>query len=262
MCNKCEKLHNELFQEHIPYNIKNTVEEIFTGFCKEKEHLERLQYYCKDHNQLCCASCITKIKGKGYGQHTDCKICFIEDIKEEKKNAFIENIQKLENLSNTMEQLIKKIKIMAEKVNENKEGLKQKIQKIFTKIRNILNEREDELLLEVDKKFENIFYNENIIQKYEKLPEKIKLSLEKGKKINDEWNNINKLNFIINECIKIENNIKDIILIDKYLQKDNNLNININFNPYNENKINQLLEYIKSFGKISYNFIYSFKKCP
>ena len=67
MCNKCEKLHNELFQDHISYNIKNCEEDLFTGFCKEKEHLERLQYYCKDHNQLCCASCITKIKGKGYG---------------------------------------------------------------------------------------------------------------------------------------------------------------------------------------------------
>jgi hypothetical protein len=93
----------------------------------------------------------------------------------------------------------------AEKVNENKESLKQKIQQVFTKIRNILNKREDELLLEAEHKFENIFYKENIIQKYEKFPEKIKLSLEKGKKINDEWNNKNKLNFIINECIKIEN---------------------------------------------------------
>ena len=262
MCNKCEKLHHELFQDHISYNIKNCEEEIFTGFCKEKDHLERLQYYCKDQNQLCCASCITKIKGKGYGQHADCNICFIEDIKEEKKNAFIENIKKLENYSNTIEQIIKNLKMRTEKVNENKEGLKLKIQELFTKIRNILNKREDELLLEVDQKFENIFYKENIIQKCEKMPEKIKLSLEKGKNINDEWNNINKLNFIINECIKIENNVKDIIFIDKYLQKGNNSNININFNPYNENKINQLLEYIKSFGKISYNFIYSFKKCP
>ena len=79
MCKKCENLHNELFQEHNSYNIKNNLEEIFTGFCMEKDHLERLQYYCKDHNKLCCASCITKIKGKGYGQHTDCQICFIEE---------------------------------------------------------------------------------------------------------------------------------------------------------------------------------------
>ena len=256
-------MYTELFQEHNSYNIKNNLEEIFTGFWKEKEHLEKLQYFCKDHNQLCCALCITKIKGKGYGQHTDCNICFIEDIKEEKQNAFIENIKKLENLSNTMEESIKKLKMLVEKVNENKEGLKLEIQKIFTKIRNILNEREDELLLEVDKKFESIFYKENIIQQYEKLPEKIKLSLEKGKKMNYEWNNINKLNFIISECLKIENNIKDIILIDECLKKyDNNSKMNIKFNPYKENEINQFLEYIWSFGKISYDFIYEFKKCP
>ena len=262
MCKKCENLHNELFQEHNSYNIKNNLEEIFTGFCMEKDHLERLQYYCKDHNKLCCASCITKIKGKGYGQHTDCQICFIEDIKEEKQNAFMENIKILENLSNSMEQSITKLKMLVEKVDENKESLKKKIQKIFTKIRNILNEREEVLLLEVDKKFENLFLKENIIQQYEKLPEKIILSLDKGKKIKDEWSNINKLNFIINECIKIENNIKNIILIDNYLKKGNNSNININFIPDQENEISQFLEYIKSFGKIYDNIIYGFNKCP
>ena len=148
--------------------ISKIVKKIFLlDFARKKNIWKDYNIIAKDHNQLCCASCITKIKGKGYGQHTDCNICFIEDIKEEKKNSFFGNIKKLENLSNTMEQILTNFKMMAEKVNENKEGLKRQIQKIFTKIRNILNEREDELLLEVDKKFENIFYNENIIQKYE-----------------------------------------------------------------------------------------------
>ena len=46
----------------------------------------------------------------------------------------------------------------------NKESVKLKIQKIFTKIRNSINEREDELLLEVDENFENLI-NEDVIQK-------------------------------------------------------------------------------------------------
>ena len=49
--------------------------------------------------------------------------------------------------------------------------------------------------------------NEDIINKGEKLPKKIKLSLEKGKLINKEWDN-NNLNSYINDCINIENNIK------------------------------------------------------
>ena len=44
--------------------------------------------------------------------------------------------------------------------------------------------------------------NENIIKECEKLPNKIKLSLEKGKLINKEWDN-NNLNSYIYDCINI-----------------------------------------------------------
>ena len=40
-----------------------------------------------------------------------------------------------------------------EKIIEDKEQLKIKISQIFNKIRNALNEREDELISEVDNKF-------------------------------------------------------------------------------------------------------------
>ena len=86
MCNKCENFHSELHQEHILTNLDKDINEIFTGFCEEKEHYNKLKYFCKNHNQLCCASCITKIKGDDNGQHTDCNVCLIEDIKETKKN--------------------------------------------------------------------------------------------------------------------------------------------------------------------------------
>ena len=66
-------------------------------------------------------------------------------------------------------------------MKKNKEELKLKIQNIFTKIRNILNNREEELLLEVDKKFNKLYYNEDIIKQSESLPNKIKIYLEKGK---------------------------------------------------------------------------------
>ena len=43
----------------------------------------------------------------------------------------------------------------------------------------------------------------------EKLPDKFKISLEKGKKIDKEWDN-NKLSLMVNDCINIENHISDI----------------------------------------------------
>ena len=85
MCNKCNNLHLEFLEDHHKFELGIEVKEIFTGFCKEKNHNIKLQFYCKTHNQLCCAACLSKIKGEGNGQHTDCEVCYIKEIEEEKK---------------------------------------------------------------------------------------------------------------------------------------------------------------------------------
>ena len=208
MCNKCDNHHSELFQSHHQYKLDKDSKLIFTGFCKEVNHLDRLEYFCKSHNVLCCASCITKIKKNGKGQHTDCDVCVLNDIKEEKKNKLKENIKTLEDLSKTLEESIKKLKLLSENIDKKKEEVKLKIQKVFTSIRNAINEREDYLLSEVDKQFDEIYVNENIIKQSESLPNKIKISLEKGKNIDKEWNDDNRLNLFIYDCIYLENNIK------------------------------------------------------
>ena len=133
----------------------------------------------------------------------------INEIKDEKKNKLKENIKYLEELSIKFEESIKEIKNIFDKINKDKEELKLKIQKIFTKIRNEINEKEDKLLIEVDEKYNNIYIKEEILRESEKLPNKIKNSLEKGKLIEKEWND-NNLNSLINDCINIENNIKKI----------------------------------------------------
>ena len=185
-CNKCDKLHSELYENHHQYKLEANTSEIFTGLCKSENHFEFLEFFCRNHNQLCCGLCITKIKGKKYGQHADCEVCFIESIKEEKKNKLQENIKCLEELAKTLNKSINKLKTIFDKISENKEELKLKIQKIFTKIRNALNEREDKILLEVDKQFNNLTIKEEIIKQSEKLPNKVKISLEKGKMIDKE----------------------------------------------------------------------------
>ena len=90
LCNKCEKLHSSLFTEHHPYSLDKDPKDIFTGLCNIENHSGKLDFYCKNHNELCCAYCITKIKKEGLGQHTDCNICVIEDLFEEKKKKFRE----------------------------------------------------------------------------------------------------------------------------------------------------------------------------
>ena len=162
MCNKCEKLHSELFSNHNQIKLEKgkDIAELFTGFCKVKNHRDELKYFCKIYNELCCAECITKLKGKENGQHSDCNICFIEDIENEKRNKLKENIKCLEDISINLEQKIKELKPIYDKINKSKEELKTNIQKIFTKLRNALNDREDELLLEVDNRYNELYFNE------------------------------------------------------------------------------------------------------
>ena len=99
ICKKCENIHSILFQEHHTYNVKEDINQIFTGICKEKHHSDKLKYFCKTHNTLCCAACITRIKDNENGQHRDCIICSIDDIKDKKKRKLTKNIKILENLS-------------------------------------------------------------------------------------------------------------------------------------------------------------------
>ena len=180
MCNKCENIHSSFFKNHQAYKL-NKDDEIFTGFCKEKYHSNKLEFYCKDHNQLCCVACLCKIKSKGYGAHKDCDIYEIEKMKDEKKNELRENIKRLEDLEGKFNENMKNLKEIFDKIEKDKEDLKIKIQNIFTKIRNVINEREEKLISEIDNLYNKKYLNEDIIKKREKLPKQIKLFLEKGK---------------------------------------------------------------------------------
>ena len=248
MCNKCDNIHLKLCPNHCPYNLNENINEVFTGICNEENHSIELEYFCKSHNKLCCAACISKIKGKGNGQHTDCEVCFIENIKDEKKNKLKDNIKCLEDLSQTLQKTIIELKNLLEKIDNNKEELKIKIQKIFTQLRTALNDREDQLLIEVDKQFNYLYLNRDSIKESENLPNKIKIFLEKGKIIDENWNN-DKLASMINDCINIENNIQNINKLNENLYKNNLENIIIKFSP-EDDKIIKFCKEIKNFGNI------------
>ena len=122
-------------------------------------------------------------------------------------------------MSKTIDKSINELKAIFENLNKNKEKLKEEIQKTFTKIRNTLNEREDEILLQVDKKYEQLFFKDDLIKQSEKLPNKIKISLEKGKIDDKQWEDKDKLNSLIYYSIFIENNIKEINIINENMKK-------------------------------------------
>ena len=256
LCSKCEIIHSKLLQYHNKNNLDKDISETFNGYCNEENHLDKYEYFCKTHNKLCCCACISKIKRKGKGQHKDCDVCIIEDIKEDKKNKLSENLLHLDNLSKNIEKSINELKSLFEKINENKEELKINIQKIFSKIRNALNGREDEILFQIEEMYEKEFYNENTILELDKLPKKIKISLDKGKLVSKEWNDDNKLSQLINDCINIEKNIISINQINENIKKcKDKHNIKINFIPEKQNDINRYLSKIKKFGYLNKEII-------
>ena len=115
-----------------------------------------------------------------------------------------------------------------------------------------MNEKEDQLLIEVDEKFNDLFIKEDMIRESEKLPNIIKKSLEKGKLIDKEWNE-NNLNAFIKDCIDIENNIKKLNEIDENIKKHHlNKNIKIDFS-LEDNGIKKILDKIKNIGEITIN---------
>ena len=262
LCNKFSTYHDGLFENHHLLKISDNINNIFTGYCSEYNHRNLLKYFCRNHNILCCAACIAKIKDKGDGKHKDCDVCIIDKIKDEKKNKLKENIKKLEDLSKGFEKSMNDIKMLFKKINDDKDELKESIQKIFTQLRNKLNEREDELLNNIEEEFTKVYQcDDKLIKEYEKLPNKIKESIEKGKLIDKEWNNDNEIISSINDCINLENNIKNILIINDNLKnQDKYQKIKIQFLP-KESGINDFSHEIKNFGKITPHFL-NFRRSP
>ena len=249
MCNKCERLHSELFPNHSKIEISNKDDQdLMLDICQEKNHGNELNYFCKNHNKLCCIFCISKIKNKEIGQHSNCDVCFFEEIEEEKKKKLEENLKILEELSQNIKQQIIDTKKSMNKINENKESIKKDIQQIFTKLRNELNNQEDKLMEEVDKKFNDTFMDDNILKQAEKIPDKIEFLLKQRKIINEDLKKTNKKELII-YCLNIENNIEAIKQLKNTMKNCNNLEHTFKFNYKNED-INKLIKQISKIGYI------------
>ena len=253
MCNRCQNLHLQLFPEHPKIILEKNQEEIFTGICTEKGHQNKLSFFCKTHNQLCCAACISKIQNKEYGQHSNCETCEIEEIIEEKFELFEENVQYLEKILKTFEDSIKELEELYKTIQENKEQLKINVQKIFCEIKVAIDKRQDEILLDIENKFKESYFDEDLIIKGKKLPKKIKNTLEKGKSIEEKWNNSkDQLCFAINNSLSIEKDNDIINEIYEKINKCKELNIEIFFNP-KEDEISNFIDSFNEFGSIEIN---------
>ena len=92
----------------------------------------------------------------------------------------------------------------------------------------------------------------------------MKISLEKGKIKENDWNDKNNLSKLINDCIRIENTIENInVIYDKIKSFNSNKDLKFEFAPKNiDNEKGGLLNKIKNFGglKVIENQIKNNKK--
>ena len=264
LCETCSTDHYSVNPNHNLFSVDKDLNLYFTGFCTEANHPNKLEYYCNTHNHLICAACLCKLNEKGDGQHTGCNACYIDDIKEEKKSELIDNIKILKKFSLNMKKMIKDIINIIERINPIKENIILNIQNIFNDFRMELDEREQELLNEVENIYNKYFFSEAQLKECNKLTTKIKFNIEKGKNVLDNWEEgekIGKLNFLINDCINIENSVIDLKNIQ---DKINSLTTKSTLQfCLDEDDIEIVTDKIKNLGKIFfYNFKYYFKPCP
>lgn len=259
ICNKCKQHHSELFKSHLVHILDKNFTSIISKFCRDEHHNVEFEYFCKNHNQLCCAK-FSKFVKNGNGKHSKCDLCPIEDIKDQKKKILNENIKVLEDLSKNLNNSINELKKVFSKINEDKENLKKYIQIVFTQLRNKINQREDELLFKVDKEYNRIFFKEEFLKKCEILPIQVNKYLEQGKILDKEWKN-DKLSLLINNCLDIEKNIKIINIMNKKIHMFNSKKIKIKFYERYDQINNYNLEMFGNITRESYNY-YQFKQCP
>ena len=251
MCKKCETFHSELFKNHNPISLKNNSNITFYNICKEKNHSNQLLiYYCNTHKILCCPLCISKIKTNNDGKHADCEIHSLDELKTQKEKEFCDKINLLKENIILFDNKLEEIKNISEKINLKKENIKLNVMKIFTELRNAINNREDELLKEIDKRFNDIYFNDNIIKENEIFKNDFKTYINQNKNIKTQNTEIiqfiNELDKLNEKCGNIENKIKQLSAI---CNKSNNYDVKMEFKP-GHGGLGDILNKLRNFGDI------------
>ena len=259
LCNECSKIHSKFLPKHNLIEINKSEPFYFKSNCSYENHKKMpLNYYCENHNTLCCALCLCIKQDDNFGIHNKCKILSINEIENIKKQNLNQNIKLFENLIKTLNEKKEIISNIVKEQEKNKEEIKKKIETFFTKMRNIINEREDELNNLVDEKFNKDNFSDDELNNFKNLSKKSNYLLEIGKELSQKWDK-NKNIEMLQKCINIEKMNEK---LDKFIKK---------INEHEEKKIEydfisseKELEKLKIRLKKYVNIIkpLSFKLCP
>ena len=256
LCKECLNIHSKFLPSHQLITFENDKDTLnYTIYCSQKNHNNmNLNYYCEAHNQFCCALCHCLKKDNNYGIHSNCKIISIKEIENTKKQNLNINMQKLDELIKKINEKKEIISNLLDKNLKNKEETKKNVSTYFTKLRSIINEREDKLNEIIEEKF-NIETNMN--EEIKIFYKKSSLLLKLGNEINNNWDENNKSIETIQKCIDIEKMNETINNYLKIVEEKEESIISYYFYP---NVKENFLDKLKNLGNISKPF--SFKLCP
>jgi len=255
LCKECYNIHYKFLPSHQLISLENDNDALnYTIYCSQKNHNNMtLNYYCETHNELCCALCLCLKKDNNYGIHNNCKIITVKEIENIKKQNLDTNIKKLGELIKEINEKKEIFLNLLDKILKRKEETKKIVSAYFTKLRCIINEREDKLNEIIEEKF-NI--ETNINEELKNFDKKNNLLLKLGNEIDKNWDEKRSIE-IIQKCIDIEKMNETMINYLKIIEeKEKNITSYYFYPNVKENFLNKL----KNLGNISKPL--SFKLCP
>ena len=258
LCQECSKFHSKYLPLHNLILINNEKSFYSKINCSQENHNKiPLNYYCQNHNELCCAFCLCIKEENNLGNHNKCKIISINEIENIKKQNLNENVKILNELIKKLCEKKQMIENILNEQEKNKEEIKKKISEYFTELRNILNEREDELFKIIDEKYDKEKISNKELKNIDNITKESNYLLKLGNEMMQLWDNT-KIIEMVKKSINIEKMNEKINNFIKILD-DNNCNNTFHFSP-SENEFLNYKQNLKNFGCICKPF--SFKLCP
>ena len=155
-CKKCERyfcveceaaVHDSYFSNHAPYVIRDFNTDFFLDRCEDHASYP-LDFFCRDHFCLCCSLCKDRD-----GRHNGCNVVPLADLSTEE---ILRHITKAsDNLKEKLGKLAKlsldDLKSRADEFNHKISEVKETVAKTFSELRCVLNERESELMQEIER---------------------------------------------------------------------------------------------------------------
>lgn len=254
-CEECDRLMRELFPEYhsLPIDEVSELTLTFSDRCGEIGHSDcPLNYFCRDHSELCCSECAYSEAGK----HRGCKVVRIKDIENEYKSrlsssvdALSSEVERIESDMKRPDGVVSTFSDRQARASEAKKEAEDAIQEAFARYKDAIDKRKGVLLAELEKR-----YKERI--SYDSLGDEARGCLEKARSLHNEQ----KKTLAMWSPTRLAEMIQDTLEVEKELAKlregwaklvsDTALEPQINFLP-EKRAFDEMIAKVSAIGSLT-----------